>query len=245
MTPVTPQREAGRKARQLTSEQIEKIVAGRMLGQSIRDIAAGEKIGRGQVERVLRDPAVVARIESEQANAAAVEVEKTEAVARERKHEQSKKSSAAHRAKEAGFEPNTPPAERRAKPGPNSADGRILGAYGSPRRIIPGIPDDDGFVVKAGTPSGSMSREEWFDAEREVDPATIRCAAITHIGQYGYLKTDEAELRAAAHNVEQDRPDLTYNDILATLTNQAEGARFAFPRATTPLEDLPLAEARA
>ena len=225
-------------ARTISNSEAAEIVLAHIRGDSNRII--GKRHGRAHttISRLLAAPDIAAIVAEERAKIVAVEQAQADVLREARRRETSRKSSATHRKKQAKKQLA---ADRAVSLGKTTADGRILGAYVSGRKGSPGLPDDDGWLVMAGAPSELMSRAAWFAAEREVDPATIRCAANTHIGQYGYLVMDEAELRAAARNVAQDRPDLDIRDILTTLASQPEGARFTFP---APLEDLPLAKSR-
>ncbi len=222
--------------RQLTEDQLNAICAGLVQGEFPTAIGRRLGIPRETVRDAAKRPEVANLVEAIRAEDAANENLKVSAVSRERKRETSRKSSKTYSAKQKreGFAAERAERGAVAPASTGSADGRILGVFAAPRRGVPGIPDDDGWVVKAGGGGDTMSQDEWRRAERERDPATMRCAAITHIGQYGYLRDDEAELSAAARNVCDDRPDLDRADVLATLREQKEGARFAFPEPDEP-----------
>jgi hypothetical protein len=208
--------------RTLTEEQLNAIAVGRVQGMSLRGIAKAEGIPYTTVRDAAKRPEVAAIVASVQANLAADNERTTAAVREQKAREKSKRSSAKHRAKEAGFEPDVLPAERKGTSGRNTADGRLLGAVVFDSRT--------GNVIRKagfGNASDDISEEEWRDMPREViGRASVVLAACSF--SYEPARADDVLRVARLIATEPEVEFVPLDDLCAALASVEPGREFTF-----------------
>lgn len=216
--------------RQWSPEQTADVIRRRVVGESVRSIARGYDVSPSTISRLVRQPDIAALLREEQAKA-------TEAARGRRRR-------AAAAAEAAGARPEVveslksgkPPTQRGAPK--TTADGRLLGVFGFSTAA-------DGFEHGRWTPNrvaGGKTQEaettptELDALDRRINPErNALSTCVTDIGSYGYDRLDTLDLARVADLVVDDRPDLTRNDVLATLTAVEPGRTFRFP----PSDDEP------
>jgi hypothetical protein len=237
----TPRDATGRRKREVSDEQVLDIVVRRVQEQSLRAIEKATGVPRSTISELLRKPDVIAMVAEIQAEEGKHEAAKVDAVSRERKRETSRKSSATHRDKQTreGFAAERERSAKsvlpiRSKTKPSGADGKLLGVFAAPRRGVPGIPDDDGWVVKAGSGGGDyISEDTWRELPREViGRADVRLANCT----YSYEPARAGDPKRVALLI-ADEPEVAgvpLDDLVAALADVRPGATFALAYEPAP-----------
>ena len=209
---------SGQFVSDLSAEQLEDIAASVVLGQeSQRALAARLGLPRSTVQRAIRRSDVQAIIRSLRA--------------RSKDAERKRADRAIERAIEHGVEPESarqmhgkkPRGPRRKTP-KSSADGRLLGwgsfnATGGEWRYVVNDPEH---------PGSYDSEQAWRDLPREEFGPNVLACVVHPLGSTAFDPLDDEDRARATVLVHEARPDLRFNDILATLASVPRGRRITF-----------------